>query len=733
MSISAAEQLLIEMVNRTRLDPEGEAARFGIDLNEGLAEGTLDGTARQVLAPNQLLHDAADAHGAWMLATDTFSHTGVDGSSPGERMEEAGYDFSGRYASGENITYRGSTGPIDLNTLMEENHHRDLFLSAGHRANMLHDFYSEIGVSQIEGVFASGDNDFNASMVVENFALSGSSVFLTGVSYADSDDDGFYSIGEGRAGVSVQANGNTIQTAAAGGYAIALSASNDVTVNLGGIALSVDLSEGNGKLDLVDGTHVLTSVDAMLAGAAGSLTALGVGDINLTGHAGSDVLVGNKGDNVLTGGAGSDIARFDLARAQATISQLDDGGILVVSEMGSDTLIGIETLAFSDETLTSETLFVVEGPKEEIVYSGEMLLGDTGDDALYAGGFAAALAPEVSAQVFRLYRAALDRTPDTDGHADWTQILFEDQRSLSEVARGFVASAEFQSTYGELDTGGFVDLLYQNVLGRAADEAGRAGWIARIDEDGLSRAQAVTGFSESAEFIAVTADAAAEFTKERTASEWSDDVFRLYTATLDRAPDLAGFEGWVEELAGGTDFTDAVAGFVGSTEFRTTYGDLDDAGFVDLLYQNVLDRAPDTQGRQGWLDAMEDGQSRAQTVEAFVQSAEFKISTAEPLHDWIVAQGVQDVIAGGAGDDVLSGGLLSDTFVFDAQAQGANTVLDLEAWDVVQFNGFGYDVAADVRAHLSEDSGNLIFADQGVAVTFTDTALALVTDDMFIF
>lgn len=93
MSVSAAEQLLIEMINRTRLDPLGEAALFGIDLNEGLSAFRLDGSARQVLAPNALLHDASDTHGAWMLATDTFSHTGAGGSSPGARMAEAGYDF----------------------------------------------------------------------------------------------------------------------------------------------------------------------------------------------------------------------------------------------------------------------------------------------------------------------------------------------------------------------------------------------------------------------------------------------------------------------------------------------------------------------------------------------------------------------------------------------------------------------------------------------------------------
>lgn len=37
MTISAAEQLLIELINRARLDPLAEAQRLGIDLNAGLA------------------------------------------------------------------------------------------------------------------------------------------------------------------------------------------------------------------------------------------------------------------------------------------------------------------------------------------------------------------------------------------------------------------------------------------------------------------------------------------------------------------------------------------------------------------------------------------------------------------------------------------------------------------------------------------------------------------------
>ncbi|MEP1766922.1 MAG: DUF4214 domain-containing protein [Sulfitobacter sp.] len=728
MSISAAEQLLIEMINRARLDPEAEAERFGIDLNEGLEAGTLDGSARQVLAPNELLNAAADAHGTWILETNTFSHTGANGSSPHERIEAAGYEFTGAYASGENLSYRGTTGTLDLDALMENNHHEDLFLSAGHRVNMLHDFYSEIGVSQLAGTFTSGTTEFNASVVVENFAVSGSSVFLTGVSYTDSDDDDFYSIGEGRSGVAVQADGSTTTTAAAGGYALELVASAAVAVSLGGFTVTVDLSEGNGKLDLVNADDILTSVDTTLTSAVGSLTALGVGDITLTGHDGADVLVGNKGDNVLDGGAGNDTVRYDLTRAEVTLNRLEDGSVEAVSEMGTDTLIGIETVMFSDEAITSKTLSATVLSAESTDYFGDILAGTDGDDGLYAGGFSVGLAADESAQVFRLYQAALDRVPDTGGHASWTEALFEGASTLSEVAAGFVASTEFQTTYGDLDTGDFVDLLYQNVLGRAADAGGRATWVARIDEEGLSRADAVTGFSESAELIAATSAASNSFTQSRTESEWSDDVYRLYVATLDRDPDLTGFEGWLGDLAAGADFTDVVTGFVASPEFSATYGDLNDADFIDLLYNNVLDRDPDDAGEQGWLDAIAAGQSREEVVQAFVQSDEFKASTAQPLQDWVAAQGVQDVIIGGAGDDVLAGGALSDVFIFDAAAEGGNTVLDFEAWDVVQFEGFGYDAAADVQEHLSAAGDDLVFSDQGVTVTFLDTAV--INDDM---
>jgi Ca2+-binding RTX toxin-like protein len=310
--ISAVEQLLIELINRARLDPLGEAARLGMDLNAGLAAGTLNGAARQPLAPNALLAAAAQGHAQWMLTTDVFSHTGQGGSSPGVRMQAAGYAFEGSWTNGENIAWAGTTGGVDLEAMMRL-HHDGLFESAGHRLNMLNGSYRELGVAQLDGSFTSGGRAWNASMLVENFALSGRAVFLTGVVYQDSDGDGFYSVGEGRSGTSLSAQGATTVSLAAGGYALELSAAAAVPVTLvqGGqtTRLLVDLSGGNAKVDLVSGGMVMSSADLTLVSGATRATALGVGDIDLTGNAAANVLNGNDGANILRGEAGDDVIR----------------------------------------------------------------------------------------------------------------------------------------------------------------------------------------------------------------------------------------------------------------------------------------------------------------------------------------------------------------------------------------------------------------------------------------
>lgn len=108
----------------------------------------------------------------------------------------------------------------------------------------------------------------------------------------------------------------------------------------------------------------------------------------------------------------------------------------------------------------------------------------------------------------------------------------------------------------------------------------------------------------------------------------SAQVYRMYAAVFGREPDLNGHQAWTRGLTFGTITLDEVAAsFVGSREFQATYGDATHSEFVSLLYQNVLDRAYDAGGLNGWVGLLEGGMARAGVVRRFAESAEHKVAT----------------------------------------------------------------------------------------------------------
>ncbi|MFP4043511.1 MAG: CAP domain-containing protein [Rhodosalinus sp.] len=371
--ITAAEQLLIEYLNRARLDPEAEAARYGIDLNADLAPDTLDGTTKQPLAPDARLHAAAQDHSEWMLQADEFSHTGEGGSSPHERMEDAGYVFTGTWRSGENIAWSGTTGRIDLTAAIDV-HHEGLFKSAGHRQNILQGDFREIGIAQVRGDFAQNGTVYDASMLTQNFAVSGDTLFLTGVAYDDSDADAFYSVGEGVSGVDIRIGAASAATAAAGGYGLALPGGAEpveVTLARGDheMSLSLEPAGRNVKLDLVGVDTIRSSasvaVDPLDGGALRAVELLGREPLDATGAGMDERLTGNAGDNRLTGAAGA-----DTLVGGGGEDSLEGGG-------GADHLYG----GAQDDTLWG-------GPGRDTLTGGDgddTLGGGAHDDRLWGG------------------------------------------------------------------------------------------------------------------------------------------------------------------------------------------------------------------------------------------------------------------------------------------------------------------------------------------------------------
>lgn len=114
---------------------------------------------------------------------------------------------------------------------------------------------------------------------------------------------------------------------------------------------------------------------------------------------------------------------------------------------------------------------------------------------------------------------------------------------------------------------------------------------------------------------------------------WDQDgaaasIARLYQATLDRRPDAQGLAGWRAEMEGGKSLLELTPGFLDSIEFNALYGSTSNTQFVTLLYNNVLDRAPDTPGLNGRLSQLDSGAlTRGQVVLGFSESLEFRLNT----------------------------------------------------------------------------------------------------------
>jgi len=118
----------------------------------------------------------------------------------------------------------------------------------------------------------------------------------------------------------------------------------------------------------------------------------------------------------------------------------------------------------------------------------------TAGDVVYDGS-----PDRLDGSVYRLYRAFFLREPDADGLLHWLVQARYHRYPLGAVAEDFARSAEFRGRYGALDDGGYVDLVYRNVLGREPDPGGRAYWLDQLRR-GMPRGHVMLHFSDSVEY-----------------------------------------------------------------------------------------------------------------------------------------------------------------------------------------------------------------------------------------
>ena len=107
--------------------------------------------------------------------------------------------------------------------------------------------------------------------------------------------------------------------------------------------------------------------------------------------------------------------------------------------------------------------------------------------------------------IARLYQAFYRRLPDTSGFMYWMDARRSGKLERLPHRRAVLPGPRVRRDVRPLDNGGYVDLVYQNVLGRTPDAAGRQYWVDQL-EAGVTRGKVMTGFSESPEYKAAQAN-----------------------------------------------------------------------------------------------------------------------------------------------------------------------------------------------------------------------------------
>ena len=226
--------------------------------------------------------------------------------------------------------------------------------------------------------------------------------------------------------------------------------------------------------------------------------------------------------------------------------------------------------------------------------------------------------------VERLYTVALDREAEEDGKKYWVDEITSGRKTGGDCGLFFLTGAEFMNR--KISVEDFVETLYKTFFDRASEAEGKAYWVGVL-KNGGDRNAVVKGFIDSKEWCNICADygvrsGAPTAKAERASKNASDFATRLYICCLGRDPEEAGLKYWALALTN-LEQTGATAAkeFFGSEEFKNLK--LGDEEFLTRLYTTFMDREPEPEGLEFWLDQLQGGATREQVLAQFVVSDEF--------------------------------------------------------------------------------------------------------------
>jgi hypothetical protein len=179
------------------------------------------------------------------------------------------------------------------------------------------------------------------------------------------------------------------------------------------------------------------------------------------------------------------------------------------------------------------------------------------------------------------YQMYLGRIASAGEVAPWVNYL-QHGGNDNQVLAGFLGSAEFFQHVGNTPTA-WVDALYGDLLGRAADAGGAAGWVKALTS-GTSMSGIVMGFATSTERDLMLTQS-------------------YYQQYLGRGAGAGELTTWVNWMRQGATDTQVQAAFLSSQEYLQKQSG-SAANWIVSTYQKVLARTPDAGGESYWLGVL---------------------------------------------------------------------------------------------------------------------------------
>jgi len=388
---NAFEQELLELTNRARLDPGAEfdalianaATRTGVQANitSAISFFGVDLTALRSqfsaltpvapLAWNSALASAAQTHTQLMLDLNEQSHRLPGEASLGDRVREAGYNWSGIsenvFAFAQDMVYGHAGFFIDwgyddsdiVGGVLRSDWKTNgdgIQDPAGHRNAIMNAGRTEIGIAVIEGTGTlrpdqpAGTSLVGPFLVTQNLGNRASyQAQLLGVVFDDADGDRFYDAGEGLGAVQITASGTggTFSTTSwsSGGYQMVLPTGSYTVTFSGGVlggshSQQITIGTSNVKLDL-------------------NRDDLGTNPLDLRGTAGSDWLTARTTGHLIDGMGGIDMASF-----------VDLGARVVVDLNAGSAISGAQSWALRNIENVTGSVFA------------DLITGDAGNNLL---------------------------------------------------------------------------------------------------------------------------------------------------------------------------------------------------------------------------------------------------------------------------------------------------------------------------------------------------------------